>query len=60
VQIGQCHLRITLCAGGITMDLDWLEDFLVLADEKNLSRAADARNVPQPLSAGAFAPWRIG
>jgi LysR family transcriptional regulator, hypochlorite-specific transcription factor HypT len=48
VQIGQCHVRIALCAGGITMDLDWLRDFLALADEKNFSRAADARHVTQP------------
>jgi LysR family transcriptional regulator, hypochlorite-specific transcription factor HypT len=48
VQIGQCHVRIALCAGGITMDLDWLKDFLALADEKNFSRAADARHVTQP------------
>jgi DNA-binding transcriptional LysR family regulator len=48
VQIGQCHVRIALCAGCITMDLDWLRDFLALADEKNFSRAADARHVTQP------------
>ena len=30
------------------MDLDWLKDFLVLAEEKNFSRAADARHVTQP------------
>jgi LysR family transcriptional regulator, hypochlorite-specific transcription factor HypT len=30
------------------MDLDWLKDFLALADEKNFSRAADARHVTQP------------
>jgi DNA-binding transcriptional LysR family regulator len=30
------------------MDLDWLRDFLALADEKNFSRAADARHVTQP------------
>jgi len=41
VQIGQRLVRIALCAGGITMDLDWLRDFLALADEKNFSRAAD-------------------
>jgi len=41
VQIGQRHVRIALCVGGITMDLDWLRDFLALADEKNFSRAAD-------------------
>ncbi|HEX2724720.1 MAG TPA: LysR family transcriptional regulator, partial [Beijerinckiaceae bacterium] len=33
---------------GFTMDLDWLRDFLALADEKNFSRAADARHVSQP------------
>ena len=27
------------------MDLDWLKDFLTLAEQKNFSRAADARNV---------------
>jgi DNA-binding transcriptional LysR family regulator len=48
VRIGQCHVRIALCARGITMDLDWLRDFLALADEKNFSRAADARHVTQP------------
>ena len=30
------------------MDLDWLKDFLALAQEKNFSRAADARHVTQP------------
>src|SRR5687767_1353964 len=30
------------------MDLDWLRDFLALADERNFSRAADARHVTQP------------
>ncbi|MHC2106423.1 MULTISPECIES: LysR family transcriptional regulator [unclassified Methylobacterium] len=30
------------------MDLDWLKDFLVLAEQKNFSRAAEARNVTQP------------
>lgn len=30
------------------MDLDWLRDFLALAEEGNFSRAADLRNVTQP------------
>lgn len=30
------------------MDLDWLRDFLALAEHGNFSRAADARNVTQP------------
>jgi len=30
------------------MDLDWLKDFLALAEQKNFSRAADLRNVTQP------------
>lgn len=30
------------------MDLDWLKDFLALAEKRNFSRAADARNVTQP------------
>lgn len=30
------------------MDLDWLKDFLALAELKGFSRAADARNVTQP------------
>ena len=30
------------------MDLNWLEDFLALAEQKNFSRAAEARNVSQP------------
>ena len=30
------------------MDLDWLRDFLTLADERSFSRAADARHVTQP------------
>jgi LysR family transcriptional regulator, hypochlorite-specific transcription factor HypT len=46
--IGQCQDRIALCAIGIVMDLDWLKDFLALAEQKNFSRAADARNVSQP------------
>jgi LysR family transcriptional regulator, hypochlorite-specific transcription factor HypT len=34
--------------GRITVDLDWLKDFLALADEANFSRAAEARHVSQP------------
>lgn len=30
------------------MQLDWLEDFLTLAEERNFSRAAQRRNVTQP------------
>lgn len=30
------------------MQLDWLEDFLTLAEERNFSRAAERRNVTQP------------
>ena len=30
------------------MDLDWLKDFLALAEQRNFSRAADIRNVTQP------------
>lgn len=30
------------------LDLDWLEDFLVLCEEGNFSRAAQARNIAQP------------
>ena len=30
------------------MDLDWLKDFLALAEHGNFSRAADARHVTQP------------
>lgn len=30
------------------MDLTWLEDFLALAEHRNFSRAAEARNVTQP------------
>lgn len=33
---------------GIAMDLDWLKDFLALAETANFSRAADVRNVTQP------------
>ncbi len=32
----------------MTMDLDWLRDFLALAEHGNFSRAAEARNVTQP------------
>jgi LysR family transcriptional regulator, hypochlorite-specific transcription factor HypT len=32
----------------MTMDTNWLEDFLVLAEQRNFSRAADVRNVTQP------------
>jgi LysR family transcriptional regulator, hypochlorite-specific transcription factor HypT len=46
--IGQCQDRFALCVIGIVMDLDWLKDFLALAEQKNFSRAADARNVSQP------------
>ncbi|SFI73325.1 DNA-binding transcriptional regulator, LysR family [Bosea sp. OK403] len=30
------------------MDLDWLKDFLALAEQKSFSRAAEVRNVTQP------------
>ncbi|UPG74744.1 LysR substrate-binding domain-containing protein (plasmid) [Roseomonas gilardii subsp. gilardii] len=30
------------------MELNWLEDFLALAEHRNFSRAAEARNVTQP------------
>ena len=30
------------------LDLNWLEDFLALAEHRNFSRAAEARNVTQP------------
>lgn len=30
------------------MDLDWLKDFIALAEHENFSRAADARHVTQP------------
>jgi LysR family transcriptional regulator, hypochlorite-specific transcription factor HypT len=46
--IGQCQDRFALCRIGIVMDLDWLKDFLALAEQKNFSRAADFRNVTQP------------
>jgi DNA-binding transcriptional LysR family regulator len=46
--IGQCQDRFALCVIGIVMDLDWLKDFLALAEQKNFSRAADVRNVTQP------------
>jgi LysR family transcriptional regulator, hypochlorite-specific transcription factor HypT len=32
----------------MTMDTNWLEDFLALAEQRNFSRAADVRNVTQP------------
>ena len=30
------------------MELNWLEDFLALAEHRNFSRAAEARHVTQP------------
>ena len=30
------------------MELNWINDFLALAEHRNFSRAADARNVTQP------------
>ena len=30
------------------MELNWLEDFLALAERRNFSRAAEARHVTQP------------
>ena len=44
----QCQDWIATCTRGIAMDLDWLKDFLALAEQGNFSRAADARNVTQP------------
>ena len=32
----------------MTMELDWLKDFLALAEQRSFSRAADIRNVTQP------------
>jgi LysR family transcriptional regulator, hypochlorite-specific transcription factor HypT len=46
--VGQCQDWIALYANGIAMDLDWLKDFVALAEQGNFSRAADARNVTQP------------
>lgn len=34
--------------GNRPLDLDWLEDFIVLADSGNFSRAAQARHIAQP------------
>lgn len=34
--------------GNRPLDLDWLEDFLALAETGNFSRAAQARNIAQP------------
>ncbi len=34
--------------GNRPLDLDWLEDFIVLAESGNFSRAAQARNIAQP------------
>lgn len=34
--------------GNRPLDLDWLEDFVVLAESGNFSRAAQARNIAQP------------
>lgn len=34
--------------GNRPLDLDWLEDFVVLADSGNFSRAAQARHIAQP------------
>ena len=34
--------------GNRPLDLDWLEDFLALAESGNFSRAAQARNIAQP------------
>ena len=34
--------------GNRPLDLDWLEDFLALAESGNFSRAAKARNIAQP------------
>lgn len=44
----QCQDRLTLCKSGIAMELDWLKDFLALAERGSFSRGADHRNVTQP------------
>ncbi len=46
--LGQCHVRYALCVNGTKMELDWLKDFLALAEQKTFSRAAQARHVSQP------------
>lgn len=40
--------RYARTASGSWMDLDWLKDFLALAEQKTFSRAAEARSVTQP------------
>lgn len=47
-RFGQCHVRNTLCVYGIGMELDWLKDFLALAEQGTFSRAAEVRHVSQP------------
>nr|WP_282961877.1 LysR family transcriptional regulator [Plastoroseomonas hellenica] len=44
----QCQDRRASCANGIVVDLDWLKDFLALAESRTFSRAAEARHVTQP------------
>jgi LysR family transcriptional regulator, hypochlorite-specific transcription factor HypT len=40
------------------MELNWLEDFLALAERRNFSRAAEARHVTQPaFSRRGPRPW---
>ena len=36
------------CANGMGMELDWLKDFLALAELRNFSRAADALGPCEP------------
>ena len=38
----------TMGPGNRPLDLEWLEDFLALADSGNFSRAAEARHIAQP------------
>jgi DNA-binding transcriptional LysR family regulator len=42
------------------MQSKWLEDFLLLAQERSFTRAAELRHVTHPPLAGAFVRWRHG
>lgn len=47
-RLANAKISVRYARSASAMDLNWLEDFLALAEHRNFSRAADARHVTQP------------